>query len=377
MIFSIRLSLGQLERPDDDAGVGRLEDDPGALDVHVGELPTSIRGCAARPGHVRTLPRLAECRQGAFQQVHLGEGEQEGEGRFGPLVPVDPVLLEAVAAAAGAWVVEVLAQVVAAEEPLEGRAGLVQPGGVLGGPVGLQAGRDRRVGLDRLLVELGPLAAPCGRSRCSRSAGSAPAGPSGSRPASPASASRPPGPGRCRCRGRWRSGPAAAGRCRSSGSPRTRASRAWPSGRRGRSAGPSACRGPGAASRSPPNRRRYSRMPSRPKAQVRGEVVSRSAGRARSKCDGGPGRQVGPPRPADAGAEGPEGPAVASPPSRPPPASGGRSSGSCGTASGRGRRPPGGTRRRSWPAGGPRGPSWPSSSRSTVSSRARALSSVQ
>ena len=52
-------------------------------------------------GRRRTLPRLAECRQGAFQQVHLGEREEEGEGRFGPLVPVDAVLLEAVAAAAG------------------------------------------------------------------------------------------------------------------------------------------------------------------------------------------------------------------------------------------------------------------------------------
>ena len=129
-----------------------------------------------RAGH---LPRLAECRQGAFQQVHLGEGEEEGEGRFGPLVPVDPVLLEAVAAAAGARVVQLLAQVVAAEEPLEGGAGLVQPGGILGGPVRLQAGGDRRVGLDRLLVEPGRLAAPCGRTRCSRSPGSAPAGRSG------------------------------------------------------------------------------------------------------------------------------------------------------------------------------------------------------
>src|SRR5687767_1192411 len=95
----------------------------------------------------RRLPRLPECRQGAFQQVHLGEGEQEREGRFGPLVPVDPVLLEAVEAPPGPRVVQVLAEVVAAEEPLEGGAGLVHPGRVLGDPVRLQAGGDGRVGL--------------------------------------------------------------------------------------------------------------------------------------------------------------------------------------------------------------------------------------
>jgi len=39
-----------------------------------------------------------------------------------------------------------------------------------------------------------------------------------------------------------------------------------------------------AANRSPPSRRWYSRIPSRPNAHVRGEVVSRIAGSARSKC---------------------------------------------------------------------------------------------
>src|SRR4051812_5738733 len=116
----------------------------------------------ALPWGRRTLPRLAKCRQGAFELVHLGQGEEEGEGRLGALVPVDPILLEAVAASPGARVVELQAQVVAAEEPLEGDAGLVQPDGLLGGPVGLQAGGDRRVGLDRLLVGPGRLVAPAG-----------------------------------------------------------------------------------------------------------------------------------------------------------------------------------------------------------------------
>src|SRR5262249_33759 len=105
----------------------------------------------------RILPRLAKRRQGAFQQAHLGEREEEGEGRFGTLVPVDPVLLKAVAAAPGARVVQVLAEVVAAEEPLEGAACLLHPRGILGGPVRLQAGADRRARLQRLLVEPGPL----------------------------------------------------------------------------------------------------------------------------------------------------------------------------------------------------------------------------
>ena len=94
---------------------------------------------------------------GAFQQLHLGERQQKGERRLGPLVLVDAIFLEAVAAAAGLGVVQLQAQVVAAEEPLEGEPGLVQPVGVVGGPVRLEAGRDGGVGLDRLLVELGPL----------------------------------------------------------------------------------------------------------------------------------------------------------------------------------------------------------------------------
>src|SRR5690606_17033940 len=78
---------------------------------------TSIGGTSGlTPGNsgtssrVPTLSVLAEGGQGAFQQGHLGERQQKGEGRLGALVPVDPVLLEAVAAAAGDRVVEVLAE---------------------------------------------------------------------------------------------------------------------------------------------------------------------------------------------------------------------------------------------------------------------------
>ncbi len=43
MIFSTRLLVRQLERPDDDAGVDRFEDDPGSLDIHVRKLRSSLR----------------------------------------------------------------------------------------------------------------------------------------------------------------------------------------------------------------------------------------------------------------------------------------------------------------------------------------------
>ena len=63
--------------------------------------------------------------------------------------------MQPVAAAAGGRIVERKAQVVAAQEPLEGEPGFVQPVFVVRGAVGFDAGRHRGVGLDRLLVELG------------------------------------------------------------------------------------------------------------------------------------------------------------------------------------------------------------------------------
>ena len=59
--------------------------------------------------------------------VHLGEGEVEGEGRFGALVLVDAILVKPVAAAAGGRIVEREAEVVAAEEPLEGAPRFLEP----------------------------------------------------------------------------------------------------------------------------------------------------------------------------------------------------------------------------------------------------------
>src|SRR5438128_1346401 len=101
---------------------------------------------------------LAQRGRRAFQQLHLPECQEEREGRLGSLILVDAVFLKAIAAAAALGVVEIESQVVAAQEPLEREPGLLEPGELLGGMVGLDAGRDGREGLDRLLVELGAVA---------------------------------------------------------------------------------------------------------------------------------------------------------------------------------------------------------------------------
>ena len=101
---------------------------------------------------------VAKRRQDAFQKLHFTQCEQEREGRFGPLVLVDAVFLQAIAAAAGLGVVKFQAQVITAQEPLKGQTGLLQPDGVFGGLKRVNAGRDRGEGFQRLLVELGAFA---------------------------------------------------------------------------------------------------------------------------------------------------------------------------------------------------------------------------
>ena len=116
--------------------------------------------------------------------VHFGEGKVEGQGRFGALVFVDAVVVQAVAAAAGAGIVERQAEIVAAQKPLEGALRLARPRSILRGAKGLEAGGDHGLRLHRLLVEVRARAVPLIRSRCCRWAGSARPGSSGSRPAS-------------------------------------------------------------------------------------------------------------------------------------------------------------------------------------------------
>jgi len=59
-----------------------------------------------------------------------------------------------VAAAAGARVVQLRAEIVAAEEPVKGPSGLVEPERVLRGVIGLDGRRDHRLGFDRLVIDL-------------------------------------------------------------------------------------------------------------------------------------------------------------------------------------------------------------------------------
>ena len=67
--------------------------------------------------------------------------------------------MQAVIATAGRRIVQRLVEVVAAEEPLEGTPGLIEPEAIIGRLEGFDAGRYRGLRLDRLLVETGPRAA--------------------------------------------------------------------------------------------------------------------------------------------------------------------------------------------------------------------------
>ena len=95
-----------------------------------------------------------------LKQFHFTEGHQISKRRFRALVKIDPVHVQAIATAARGRIIKREAEIVAAKEPLEGEARFLVPCGVVGGAVGFQAGGDGAVGLDRLLVKLGRLAAP-------------------------------------------------------------------------------------------------------------------------------------------------------------------------------------------------------------------------
>ena len=106
--------------------------------------------------HVSSIHlHLAEGRQSAFQQFHFGQRKQEGQGRLGSLVHVYAVFLKTVVASSGLGVVDVEAQVVAAQEPLERKPRFLEPDRVFGGMVSLDARGHRGMALDGLLIELG------------------------------------------------------------------------------------------------------------------------------------------------------------------------------------------------------------------------------
>ena len=92
-------------------------------------------------------------------KLHLRQGKQEGQGRFRSLVPVDPIYMQPIAAAAGLGRVEFESEIVPADEPVKGALRLFIPPDVRCGAIGFQTGRDGCLRLNGLLVEIGARAA--------------------------------------------------------------------------------------------------------------------------------------------------------------------------------------------------------------------------
>ena len=87
--------------------------------------------------------------------MHVDQGAEPGERGFGSLVVVRTVFEQAIATAARGGVGEGEADGVVAEEPVEGIPRLVDPLRVAGRMEGFDAGGDRGMRLDGLLVESG------------------------------------------------------------------------------------------------------------------------------------------------------------------------------------------------------------------------------
>ena len=95
-----------------------------------------------------------------LQGADFEEGHEEGQGRLGPFILVDPVGLKSIVTTAGTGIVYGEIEVVAAEKPFKRPLSLGVPLVVAGEVVGFDAGRDHGMGLDRLLVKPGPGLAP-------------------------------------------------------------------------------------------------------------------------------------------------------------------------------------------------------------------------
>ena len=118
-------------------------------------LPGSVVPRRRPPGD---RPQQADLHAGlAIRRLQAGpvqgeQGLQEGQGRLGALVLVQPVASEAVVAATGGEVVDRQPETVAAQEPLEGQHRLRRVPVVAGGHHGLDQGLDQRGRVQRLLV---------------------------------------------------------------------------------------------------------------------------------------------------------------------------------------------------------------------------------
>ena len=98
--------------------------------------------------------RLLETGERVLQRLHFRQRQQKGQRGFRALILAQPVHMEAVAAAAGAGIIQRQAQIIAAEKPLERAARFRHPEHVAGGVIRLDAGGNGGLRLDGLLVEL-------------------------------------------------------------------------------------------------------------------------------------------------------------------------------------------------------------------------------
>src|SRR6266436_3053824 len=103
--------------------------------------------------------RLVEDGNGILHEPHLGQREQERQGRFRSLVAVDSVHVQRIAAPATVGRIKLQPEIVPAEEPVERALSLLVPPRVGRGSVGFEAGRHHRLRLDGLLVEISARAA--------------------------------------------------------------------------------------------------------------------------------------------------------------------------------------------------------------------------
>src|SRR4051794_17363670 len=84
---------------------------------------------------------------------HFKQGKQKAETRFCALVLVYAIGMQAVAATAGLWIVELLLQHVFSKKPIEGGSRVLRPSYVSTNGVGFKAGRNGRASFNGLLIK--------------------------------------------------------------------------------------------------------------------------------------------------------------------------------------------------------------------------------
>src|SRR6202521_6485285 len=102
----------------------------------------------------RQPPRLSElvlCTIGLLQLTPLQEGHQEGQRRFSSLIFIGPIGVQAVPTTARGRVVECNLEIVVSQEPIKSAPCLFAPMALPRAAVGLQACRDDRARLHRLM----------------------------------------------------------------------------------------------------------------------------------------------------------------------------------------------------------------------------------